>query len=479
MNLANSASRTLLRSLSAAAAAFVIATVAGTAHGQPLYNSIPNPLPPSVASEGPEAYAFSEIGDGFTLAGPAGSMLGKITVIMDSWGCQTGRWNTADCVTTPGATFSQPLTINVYSVTGGPGTWAPLAKLASLTQTFDIPYRPSFDPVNCPLPGPDGPNDGEWFSTVDNSCHHGIAAPIAIDFSGFQLTLPPQIIVTVSYNTSTAGPSPIGTGAPCYSSSGGCPYDSLNVSTDTMTGTYNFIGAPLDPNSIFFNYISPANTCSGHGPTGVLALDLGCWAGYHPEIRVDPAQTTLDGAFQVRYAANLALGESYVDIINDGYNGAPALGPGFGPQTGTMCVNVYFVDPGEELVSCCSCTVTADQTVELGVKQNLTNNGKGTTNGMLPASVTVKLIGELGSCPTNAPASLTTPTGGFLAFGTTLHQTSTSGAYATTETAFTNASLSPSELASLVGRCSEIVGNDSTFGICLGCTPGALGAAKK
>jgi hypothetical protein len=186
-----------------------------------------------------------------------------------------------------------------------------------------------------------------------------------------------------------------------------------------------------------------------------------------------------DGPYQVRYAANLASGESYVEIINDGANGAPPGGPGFGVQVGTICVSAYFIDPGEELISCCSCTVTANQTVEFGVVGNLTNNGKGTLNGTIPPSVTIKLLGQPGACASNAAATVAFPVGGFVALGTTLHQTATTGSLTTTEAPFANASLSPSELTSLTGRCANIIGNDSTYGVCAGCTSGALGASKR
>jgi hypothetical protein len=181
-----------------------------------------------------------------------------------------------------------------------------------------------------------------------------------------------------------------------------------------------------------------------------------------------PAAPPVDGPYQVRYAANLLGGESYVDIVNDGANGAPLFGPGFGPQAGTLCVNVYIVDPQEELVSCCSCTVTANQTVVLGVVSTLSNNGKGTLTGLVPTSVTVKLVGEAGPCGSNSAATIAAPAGGFAAFGTTPHLTPT-GTFAITEAPFANVSLSASELASLTGRCAAIIGNNSGFGVCAAC----------
>src|SRR6516162_5336113 len=192
---------------------------------------------------------------------------------------------------------------------------------------------------------------------------------------------------------------------------------------------------------------------------------------------------THDTAFQVRYAANLNLGESYVDITNTGANGAPLLGPGFGGASGNICVNVYAFDPGEELISCCSCLVTPDQTVNLGVNRDLTVK---TLTGIVPTSVTIKLLATLagtggsGNSCTNSAATIGTATivNGMAAWGTTLHATPTAGAVATTETPFTPASLSPAEAASIGGRCASILGNGSGFGVCQSCRAGALGGSS-
>src|SRR5580658_6344991 len=156
---------------------------------------------------------------------------------------------------------------------------------------------------------------------------------------------------------------------------------------------------------------------------------------------------TADSPFQVRYAANLNIGESYINIINTGANGAPLLGPGFGAAAGNICVNVYAFDAGEELISCCSCLVTPNQTVSLGVNRDLTAK---TLTGVVPTSVTIKLLATLAgtngsgtSCNNSAAfAGDASPVTGMCAYGTTLHAVPTAGAYATTETAFTPATLS-------------------------------------
>jgi hypothetical protein len=198
---------------------------------------------------------------------------------------------------------------------------------------------------------------------------------------------------------------------------------------------------------------------------------------------------TADSPFQVRYAANLTAGESYIDISNSGANGAPLLGPGFGGASGNICVNVYAFSPDEQLISCCSCLVTPDGLVHLGVNADLTSK---TLTGVIPTSVVVKLVSTLAgaagtgtSCSNSAATvvpGLVAPAAGaivpgLLAWGTTLHPQG--AAVVTTETAFTPSTLSAGEIASISGRCASILGNGSGFGICNSCKAGGLGAGKK
>lgn len=196
-------------------------------------------------------------------------------------------------------------------------------------------------------------------------------------------------------------------------------------------------------------------------------------------------QATLDGSFQVRYAANLPVGESFINITNTGANGAPLLGPGFGPQVGNICVNVYTFSPDEQMISCCSCLVTPNGLVNLGVNRDLTSK---TLTGVIPSSVVIKLLATLAgtdgtgtSCDgTAARVRFLTRVNGMLAWGTTNH-VNPSGVYSVTETPFSPATLSTgenSELASLGGRCASMMGNGSGYGICKSCQVGALGAAR-
>ena len=189
---------------------------------------------------------------------------------------------------------------------------------------------------------------------------------------------------------------------------------------------------------------------------------------------------TADSPFQVRYASNLTVSDSVINITNTGANGASLFGPGFGGAAGNICVNVYAFAPDEQLISCCSCLVTPDGLVSLSVVNDLISN---TLTGVRPSSVVVKLISTLAgtggtgtSCTNSAtavnPANLAI---GLAAWGTTIHASPTG--FATTETAFTPSTLSAGELASVTNRCTNIIGNGTGFGICGSCRAGGLGAA--
>jgi hypothetical protein len=188
---------------------------------------------------------------------------------------------------------------------------------------------------------------------------------------------------------------------------------------------------------------------------------------------------TADSPFQVRYASNLTVGDSVINITNTGANGASLFGPGFGGAVGNICVNVYAFSPDEQLVSCCSCLVTPDGLVSLSVVNDLISN---TLTGVRPSSVVVKLISTLagtagsGTSCTNSAATGGTLATGLAAWGTTIH--ASAAGFATTETAFTPSTLSAGELASVTNRCTNIIGNGSTFGICRSCRAGGLGAGR-
>jgi hypothetical protein len=83
---------------------------------------------------------------------------------------------------------------------------------------------------------------------------------------------------------------------------------------------------------------------------------------------------TEDGPYKVTYASNLTIGDSVINITNDGAFGA-GLGSGTTASvTGSICANVYVYSPDEEVVSCCSCPVTPNGLVSLSAKTDLISN---------------------------------------------------------------------------------------------------------
>jgi hypothetical protein len=188
----------------------------------------------------------------------------------------------------------------------------------------------------------------------------------------------------------------------------------------------------------------------------------------------------LDSGFQENYAENLNIGESYINIINTGANGAPVLGPSIisslTTATGNLCVNVYAIDPNEELVACCSCFITPLQTVHLGVVKDLTSNAE---TSVVPTAVTVVLAATLAgtgaagtatNCQYSA-ALAASVVNGMAAWGTTLQSVPYSPGVAVTRGAFIPVSgAAGSSLTSLAGRCANTMSNASNHGICKSCS---------
>ena len=193
-----------------------------------------------------------------------------------------------------------------------------------------------------------------------------------------------------------------------------------------------------------------------------------------------------DTPFQIRYAANLTSGDSVINLTNTGANGASLNGPGFGGAAGNICVNVYAFSPDEQLVACCSCLVTPNGLAALSIKDDLISN---TLTGVRPNSVVVKVVptgaGALftGTACTNSAAvagqNAANPliVDGGLAWGTSLHALGTG--FAVTENPFRGGTLSAQELASITNRCTNIIGNGSTFGICRSCRAGGLEVSSR
>ena len=136
------------------------ATAAQPAAKATIYNNIPSPLPGNAPSVGFEATSASEFGGEVSFAG-TNRQKPQVTVLMSSWACQHGYWNTGNCATTKKAKFNQSLRLTVYAV-GDDGAVG--AQLGSVTHTFGMPYRPAANYSKCA-----GADAGKWYSKSDGT----------------------------------------------------------------------------------------------------------------------------------------------------------------------------------------------------------------------------------------------------------------------------------------------------------------------
>src|SRR3954452_20623435 len=80
---------------------------------------------------------------------------------------------------------------------------------------------------------------------------------------------------------------------------------------------------------------------------------------------------TADSPYQIRYASNLTIGDSVVNISNTGARGGVTLQSGTSAGVGgSICANVFIFQPDEEVVSCCSCPVTPNGLVSLSAQRD-------------------------------------------------------------------------------------------------------------
>jgi hypothetical protein len=240
-----------------------------------VYNNIPNSAPGNVPSIGFEATSASEFGGQMGLDGTQRKDP-TVTVLMSSWACKSGTWNGGNCITNPGSTFTHPVTLNIYNVNNDDSVGS---LIATKTQTFTMPYRPTADDgTNCNAASGTA---GEWWD--GHNCYNGKAFPIKFDLDG--VTLPDDVIIGVAYNTSDYGAQPMGTGTACHSTPQGCPYDSLNVGTNPTPSVGD---AQPTADDAYYNTSFAGFYCdSGAGGSGTFRLDVGCWTGYLPAIKVE------------------------------------------------------------------------------------------------------------------------------------------------------------------------------------------------
>ena len=220
-----------------------------------VFDASVTPLPPNIPSLGFQATQTAEFGDAIHLSG-TNRVLQTATVTMSDWAL-------ASDYPTLGTSWTHPITFNVYNVDPLGTSLGNL--IGSVTQVFDIPWRPIADPTHCPLPST------AWYSAADAKCYNGLAFNITFDLSTIGI-LPNDIAYGIAYNTNTWGANPIGAAG---------PYESLNVGLNSSTT--NTTG-DIDSTSVFWNTMTPSNyTDGGTGGVGTFRRDTN-WAPYRPAV---------------------------------------------------------------------------------------------------------------------------------------------------------------------------------------------------
>jgi hypothetical protein len=171
----------------------------------------------------------------------------------------------------PGATYNVPITFNIYDVAAG-NTVGTL--IATKTQTFAIPYRPSADLVNC--------TGGKWYN--GSACSNGLANNIVFTFPG--TTLPNHAIFGIAFNTDHFGYT--------HLNGSGNPTDSLNIATypgTDLTGATSvpaLVGAWLPDNlSSYASMGSVPTTFIGSSPaTSFNAGAFGPFGSLMPAVQI-------------------------------------------------------------------------------------------------------------------------------------------------------------------------------------------------
>jgi hypothetical protein len=180
------------------------ATVTLTAADVLGFNAIPEPFPANYSSYSLRAYSIKAIGDHVTLKAGSPHTLATFSVGLSSYACQSGTYNSG-CASAAGATFTAPITINLYTAAG--------VLLGSKTQVVTMPYRPAVDPT-CPIPA------NFQYRAADGNCYTGVAFKATVDLRSLKLAVPDSFVYDVAYNTQASGYAP--TGVPG-------PIDSVNV----------------------------------------------------------------------------------------------------------------------------------------------------------------------------------------------------------------------------------------------------------
>lgn len=233
---------------------------------QVVYNSLVTPMAPDTWSEAfsqlNTSFGPASVGNAVTLAS-AGSTLNNVVVAVDNWACQVSNGNYTTCLTTnPNATYPATMTLNVYD----PSNLT--SPIATDTQTFQIPFRPSANPTKCPASPNSIPTwagspymtDGsQWYDAATNTCNYGQTSTVTFNnFSG--AVLPANVVYEIAFTPN--------------SNSINDPSNYLNFNL-TTEATDVSIGSDTNPGNLYMNIPSTTAAAGAGGQVTCQAQATG------------------------------------------------------------------------------------------------------------------------------------------------------------------------------------------------------------
>ena len=223
--------------------------------GTGMYDDIPAPLPFNVPSLGYQANQTAEFGELVQFAAGTSRSVSSVTAVMSDWALASTYGSTD-------AGWSHPITLNLYNVDSSSGTPQPGSLIASVTQTFFIPWRPEA-----------GGDCGSGWRAADGNCYSGRAFEVTFNLNN--ITVPDQVIYGIAFHTNTWGYTPIGLPG---------PYESLNVGLNSAAPT---VGSNPLLGTAYWNTMTPGDyTDGGAGGVGTFRQDTG-WSPFSGAVEFD------------------------------------------------------------------------------------------------------------------------------------------------------------------------------------------------
>jgi hypothetical protein len=184
------------------------------------------------------------------------------------------------------------------------------------------------------------------------------------------------------------------------------------------------------------------------------------------------AQVVASDAYQVAYFSQGGFA-NFMHVINTGQVGSPI---DTNTKNGTVCADIYAFDANQEMVSCCSCPITANGLLRREVLVDLTDPGLVLTAFPVTTGVIKVVSDTLPASGVCNPGQISAPVNGALrAFmlngqGVAVILPGPKlgiGPGPSTETSFQPASLTQSEQSFLGNACSFVLYLGSGRGQCL------------